>query len=260
MEFLNPRASRKKTKTNNLKFTIMKTTIFLAVLIAFSICVSAQNGAIHGKVFDEKGEPMYAVNVTIVDAASPIGATTDFDGNFKIKPLDAGTYSVEVSFIGYHASTVVGIKVSNNKITFLEDVNLTPDYILLGEAVVIDYVNKLVDPDEPQKMVIDNELILKTPSAKNPAMLARSYQSDVQVVDNQMVVRGSRPGSSSVYIDGMKVADEMSGIPSLAIGSLEIYTGGIPAKYGDVTGGVVMMTTKGYFDILNERKAAESRR
>jgi outer membrane receptor protein involved in Fe transport len=58
----------------------------------------------------------------------------------------------------------------------------------------------------------------------------------------------------------MKVADEMSGIPSLAIGSLEIYTGGIPAKYGDVTGGVIMMTTKGYFDILNERRAAESRR
>ncbi len=238
----------------------MKTTILIAVLVISSILMSAQNGAIYGKVYDEKGEPMYAVNISIIDAASQMGATTDFDGNFKIKPLDAGTYSIEVSFIGYHTSTVVGIKVSNNKITFLDDVKLTPDYILLTGVDVIEFQNKLVDPDEPQKMVIDNELILKTPSAKNPAMLARSYQSDVQVVGNQMVVRGSRPGSSSVYIDGMKVTDEMSGIPSLAIGSLEIYTGGIPAKYGDVTGGVVMMTTKGYFDILNERKAAESRR
>jgi outer membrane receptor protein involved in Fe transport len=75
-----------------------------------------------------------------------------------------------------------------------------------------------------------------------------------------MVVRGSRPGSSSVYIDGMKVSDEMSTLPSLGIGSMEIYTGGIPAKYGDVTGGVIMMTTKSYFDLVSERNAQNSRR
>ena len=238
----------------------MKTTILMAILMGVSICLSAQNGAIHGKEIDENGEPMYAVNVSIIDAASPMGATTDFDGNFKIKPLDAGTYTVSVFFIVYHTKEVLGVTVSNNKISFLEVVELTPDYIMLTGVDVIDYKIKLIDPDEPQKMVIDNAMILKTPATKNPAMLARAYQSDVQVVGNQMVVRGSRPGSSSVYIDGMKVKDEMSGLPSMAIGSLEIYTGGIPAKYGDVTGGVVMMTTKSYFDILNERKAAESRR
>lgn len=173
----------------------MKTTIFLAVLIMFSICVSAQNGAIYGKVYDENGEPMYAVNVSIIDAASPMGATTDTNGDFKIKPLDAGTYTVEISFISYHKSTILGVSVSNNKITFLEDVHLKPDYILLGGIDVIEFhTNKLIDPDEPQKMVIDNDMLLRTPSVKNPAMLARAYQSDVQIVGNQMVVRGSRPG------------------------------------------------------------------
>ena len=90
-------------------------------------------------------------------------------------------------------------------------------------------------------------------------MLAISYTSDIQESNNQMIVRGSRPGSSSVYVDGMKVSDETTSLPSMSIGSVEIYTGGIPAKYGDVTGGVVMMTMKGYFDILNERRASESR-
>jgi hypothetical protein len=33
-----------------------------------------------------------------------------------------------------------------------------------------------------------------------------------------------------------------------------IYTGGIPAKYGDTMGGVVVLETKGYFDLLRERK------
>lgn len=254
-------ASRRKTVLFNLKFTIMKTTILMAALMISSLIISAQNGAIHGKIYDENGDPMYAVNISILDGPTQSGTTSDFDGIFKVKPLDAGTYTLEISFMGYHPYKLMGVKVSNNKITFIDDVNMKPDYVLLdGVEVVAYHSNKLIDPDEPQKMVIDNEMILKTPAAKNPAMLARSYQSDVQVVGNQMVVRGSRPGSSSVYIDGMKVSDEMSGLPSLAIGGLEIYTGGIPAKYGDVTGGVVMMTTKGYFDLLNEWKAAESRR
>lgn len=233
----------------------------MAILMGVSICLSAQNGAIHGKVIDENGEPMYAVNVSIIDAASPMGATTDIDGNFKIKPLDAGTYTLAISYLGYADVRIMDINVYNNKITFVKDVELQlAAYVLEGEFNVIGWTEPIVNKDEPSKITVSNDIIIRTPATKNPAMLARAYQSDVQVVGNQMVVRGSRPGSSSVYIDGMKVKDEMSGLPSMAIGSLEIYTGGIPAKYGDVTGGVVMMTTKSYFDILNERKAAESRR
>ncbi|MBN2778694.1 MAG: carboxypeptidase-like regulatory domain-containing protein [Bacteroidales bacterium] len=239
----------------------MKTTILMAILMGVSICLSAQNGAIHGKIIDEYGEPMYAVNVNVIDAASPMGATTDFDGNFKIKPLDAGTYTLVISYVGYTDIRIMDIKVYNNKITFIKDTEIkVAPYVLDGDYTVIGWTEPIVNKDEPSKITVSNDIIIRTPASKNPAMLARAYQSDVQVVGNQMVVRGSRPGSSSVYIDGMKVKDEMSGLPSMAIGSLEIYTGGIPAKYGDVTGGVVMMTTKSYFDILNERKAAESRR
>lgn len=238
----------------------MKTTILFAVLMGVSICLAAQGGAIHGKIFDEKGEPVYSANISIVDGPTSTGTSSDFDGEYKIKPLNAGTYTMEISYLGYHPQKIVGVNVYNNKITFIEDVTLTPDAVMLTSVEVIEFRNKLVDPDEPQKMTIDNELIIKTPGSKSPAMLARSYQSDVQVVGNQMVVRGSRPGSSTVYIDGMKVSDEMSTLPSLGIGSMEIYTGGIPAKYGDVTGGVIMMTTKSYFDLVSERNAQNSRR
>lgn len=34
--------------------------------------------------------------------------------------------------------------------------------------------------------------------------------------------------------------------------NIKVYTGGIPARYGDVTGGVVAVETKGYFDVLKE--------
>jgi hypothetical protein len=238
----------------------MKTTLFLATLITISSCLFAQSSAIHGKVIDEFGEPMYSVNISVKGGSTTTGGTTDLDGNFRIKPLNAGTYNIEASFIGYDSVIITEVIVYNNQITFLDDIKLsTGAFLIKGEAVVYEYRQKLISKDEPSKIPISSEMIIKTPGPKNPAMLARAYQSDVQVVGDQMVIRGSRPGSSTVYIDGMRVTNEMSSLPSMGIGSMEIYTGGIPAKYGDVTGGVVMMTTKSYFDIVNERNAQDSR-
>ena len=47
----------------------------------------------------------------------------------------------------------------------------------------------------------------------------------------------------------------MGSIPGVAVQGLEAYTGGIPAKYGDTTGGVVVLETKGYCDLYYAWKA-----
>ena len=52
-------------------------------------------------------------------------------------------------------------------------------------------------------------------------------------------------------------ADNISSIPGAALRGLEAYTGGIPAKYGDTTGGVVVLETKGYFDLYYAWKARQ---
>jgi hypothetical protein len=235
----------------------MKTTILMAVLMGVSICISAQSGAIYGKVFDEFGNPAPLANITIVDGANIMGATSNAEGDFAIKPLNAGTYTVEISFIGLNTVTITGVLVYTNKITFLEDVFLTSDITMIGVVDIV-YYQDLISADEPQKMAIPSKMIMQSGGSKGVAAIVSRFITDAQIVDNQMVIRGSRPGSSTVYIDGMRVTNEMSSLPSLGIGSVEVYTGGIPSRYGDVTGGVVMMTMKGYFDILSERRVMES--
>jgi hypothetical protein len=235
----------------------MKTTILMAVLMGVSICISAQSGAIHGKVVDEFGDPAPLASIKLINGANVSGTTSDLEGLFKIKPLAAGTYTVEVSFIGYKTININGVNVSNNKITFLEDIVLTSDFTFI-EVIDIVYYKDLISADEPQKMEFPSKIIMQSGGSKGAAAIVTRLVSDAIIVNNQMVIRGSRPGSSTVYIDGMRVTDEMSSLPSLGIGSVEVYTGGIPSRYGDVTGGVVMMTMKGYFDILSERRATES--
>ena len=149
-----------------LNYTKMKATILLAVLIAFSGCLFAQSSAIHGKVYDELGEPVYSANISVIDGPTQTGATTDFDGRFKIKPLNSGTYTVEISYLGYSTERIEGVTVSNNKITFLDDINLVQSAIIGKEVIIREYREKLIDPDEPSKIAIGGDVILKTPGPK----------------------------------------------------------------------------------------------
>jgi outer membrane receptor for ferrienterochelin and colicin len=56
-------------------------------------------------------------------------------------------------------------------------------------------------------------------------------------------IRGSRSNATDYYIDGIRVNGSL--IPQSEIEQLQVITGGIEAKYGDVTGGLVSLTTKG---------------
>ena len=83
----------------------MHKNIILFLIVFFtSLNVFAQSGTLKGKVTDAMtGETIPMANVVVkMDGATIIGGASDFDGNFTIKPITPGTYSVEISFIGYN--------------------------------------------------------------------------------------------------------------------------------------------------------------
>ena len=57
-------------------------------------------------------------------------------------------------------------------------------------------------------------------------------------------MRGSRSNATTYYVDGIKVVGN-SNVPTSAIEQITVVTGGLPAKYGDATRGIVSITTKG---------------
>ena len=88
---------------------------------------------------------------------------------------------------------------------------------------------------------------------KNPQGLIAAIVPGVQSTgDGELYFRGSRSDASGFYIDGVKMQGDLANIPSSAIGSITAYTGGVPAKYGDATGGIVVIETKSYFDLLRQ--------
>lgn len=59
-------------------------------------------------------------------------------------------------------------------------------------------------------------------------------------------IRGARTENTYYYIDGVKVpAGAGTGLPKSAIEEVQVIAGGVPANYGDVTGGAINITTRG---------------
>ena len=60
---------------------------------------------------------------------------------------------------------------------------------------------------------------------------------------DDLSVRGSRTEGTIYFIDGVQVRGNL--LPESEIDQLQVITGGVDASYGDVTGGVISITTKG---------------
>jgi hypothetical protein len=230
----------------------MKRSIMLIAMLIVMISWSFAQGTgeIWGKVVDsETGNSIPGVNVVIRAGNTLLGAQTDVNGNFRLKGLAPGTYNLEFSFVGYGTGTLEKITVYADGYISTEDFALKPGVELTGAVI---YSERTVGLIIPKKMNYQD--IKDIPGKQDIKKIITLISPDVQKTeDGEMYFRGARSGDYVYYVDGIKVNAENFAIPTTAIGSMQVYTGGVPARYGDFTGGCVVIETQSYFDWLNSR-------
>ena len=91
--------------------------ILLLLFVTFSTVAFAQQrpGSLKGTVTEAStGETIPLANISIKDGAGSYvtGGSTDFDGKYNINPISPGTYTVEVSFMGFATITLKGVLIS----------------------------------------------------------------------------------------------------------------------------------------------------
>lgn len=69
---------------------------------------------------------------------------------------------------------------------------------------------------------------------------------------DEIYIRGSRNGTDAYYLDGIRISNP-DAIPKSFIGNVNVYTSGIPANYGDLTGGVISVESVSRYSIANDR-------
>lgn len=231
-------------------------TIILLGLIVVSGSIIAQTGTIKGIVKDrETGEPVPFASVYVEMGGVKIGDVTDFDGKYTVKPLNSGVHTVHVSYVGYNKVEMSDVEITPGQIAFV-NVDVTKN-IQLGVVVIerSKYEIPLINQHEPYVQAILPEELKYSPNRLEPIKVVATLPG-VKLADNgrDVYIRGARPQSTQFITDGMKSITGSIGIPGQAIGSIKVYTGGVPSQYGDVSGGVIVVETKSYFDLAKQYK------
>ena len=218
--------------------------IFATVLFWGNVSAQVGSGTLKGKVMDlDAGEPLpFASIVLFLNGNQVSGTNSDFDGNYTIKPIQPGSYDVLLSFVGYQSQKITGVVISANKIQFV-NAELSAG-VLMQEAEVIEYTVPLIDKDGGASGgTVTREDIDKMPGRSAASIATTVAGVGTAGTGGGISIRGARPSSTWIYIDGIKVRGSSS-LPKSAIEEVQVVTGGIPANIGDATGGVINISLR----------------
>ena len=220
------------------------TFLFAALLAVGSVSAQVGSGTLKGKVMDlDANEPLpFASVVIFLNGNQVSGTNTDFDGEYTIKPIQPGTYDVLFSFVGYQSRKITGVKITANKISFV-NAELSAG-VMMEEAEVVEYTVPLIDKDGGASGgTVTREDIDKMPGRSAASIATTVAGASTAGTGGGISIRGARPSSTWVYIDGIKVRGS-SALPKSAIEEVQVVTGGIPANIGDATGGVINISLR----------------
>lgn len=232
-------------------------TIFLFIFLSV-ISFSQNVGSLRGRIFNANdNKTLPGANVWVEVNGIKTGASTDKDGYFTIKPLNPGIYTVHISYIGFETVSITNVNVVADNLNQMRDIFLQEKGILIkGKlAVIVPDDRRLIDPESPSRMKFIKKDVDMIPESRDIASLIASASPDIYVSEDRKSIhfRGARNGTTAFIVDGIRHRGNEVNIPGGTIASMTVYRGGVPARYGDFTGGVVVIETMTYSDYINMR-------
>lgn len=228
-----------------------KNTIYSVFILLFSFffghCFSQSNdGEVRGRVIDSvTNAPLDMANIILMSGETVInGCYSEPDGYYIIKPVPPGTYNIRISFVGYGTKEIQHVIVGQNKATEL-DAALT--HTTLKLFTVSEYRNKLIDKYQVQTATTYDAEELKDSPTRTVNEKVSTTSGVFQADDGKSLnIRGARDDGTQYLVDGIKIVGPFT-IPYSAIDQITVLTGGVPAQFGDATGGIIVITTKSYW-------------
>jgi len=229
----------------------------LLLFVFTGLSGSAFAQEISGRVLDEKKEPLPSAAVQVYQGGILKGGNiTDYDGNYTIKPLDPGRYDVLILYTGYDSVKRTDVEVTPGSRTTQNITMQKPAGHQLATLIVTAYRKPLVDIDKPDKHILTKEEIAVVPTTQVADLVALNPGIQQSQRGGDIYAGGARNTGILYIVDGVQVDLEghnangslSTSAADMAQGSieqLEVITSGIPANYGDVSGGVVNITSRG---------------
>ncbi|MGE5681105.1 MAG: TonB-dependent receptor [Bacillota bacterium] len=231
---------------------------FLAFLSSL-VFGQSEHSVFKGRITDESGNPLAFANVVLKEINN--GSVTDNNGLFKIlaKP---GTYTVEISFIGYEKLT--------DKLTLVSGKTYQKDYRLKNTSFVIGGIevvanNEFIPITPETKTVISSGEIehIQAASLNDIVKLTPGVETTNPTFENpeKANIRKGDALGTQIMLDGVPVTNnanmqldigyttansgvDLRSIPAENIKEVEVIRGIPSAQYGDLADGLLIVKTK----------------
>jgi outer membrane receptor protein involved in Fe transport len=237
-----------------MKKIILLTVFLFSVFSAKSQTFPGANtlkGKITGVVIDSitKAPIDYAsVSLYKINSTKPLtGVLTDATGSFKLNEIQAGTYNVVISFIGYNNKTVKSVMTTDAKLDKeIGKVTLSPETNALKEVVVVGNTQQVTNKID--KIVYNVEKDMTSTGGNATDVLQKVPMVNVDINGN-VSIRGD--GNVRVLINGKpsgatsaNLSDVLKTIPADQIKNIEVVTSP-SAKYdAEGSAGIINIITK----------------
>lgn len=169
----------------------------LLFFLALPVYAYGQTGTIKGKIVDARtNEPLIGASVLI--QGTTIGAAADLDGNYIIRNVNAGSYTLIVSYVAYQSETRTGIGVEGNIETTV-DFLLTTDDLNLQEVEVVARANR----ESENILLMEQRQALIATQAVGARELSRKGIGDARAAVAQVSGISKQEGVKNVFVRGL---------------------------------------------------------
>ncbi len=228
--------------------------LFLILLLSLS-CMAVMAGNLKGNIIDkETREPLTGATVQVT--GTTLGAITDLDGNYQLN-LKPGTYSLQVSYIGYKTETVENLRIGDTDMVM--NFELAPDAEVLGEVQVVARKNlegeRALQMERRKATLAIENLGAKEMSLKGISSVQEGVKqiTGISIADaGQLIVRGLGDRYSTTTLNGLPIASPnpdnklipLDLFPSSTVQNITVSKVYDAATFADYSGAHIDISTK----------------
>ncbi|MBV6511538.1 MAG: hypothetical protein FMNOHCHN_01019 [Ignavibacteriaceae bacterium] len=236
----------KERYMNTLPYVRFSRILFFMLMMLSVTSLAQTRSKIQGTVKDaQTGEPVFGANVILLDTY--LGAATDINGRYFIINVPVGTYTVQVSSIGYTKRAVANVVVSADKVSTV-DFEIS-SAVLQSEEVVVTAKKNTLNTEVANTITVITADQLENTTAMREVSSFLEKQPGVSVENGFLQIRGGSADQTGTFVNGMAYNNAATGnaetsVPLSSIEQVSLLSGGFNAEYGNFRSGLINITTK----------------
>jgi hypothetical protein len=218
--------------------------LLLFLVPAHPVSAAAPGGTISGIVLSTDGAVLPGVSVLL--PGSSLGAITDGQGQFALRNVPPGNYTIKALKMGFESQEKRGIAVTSGAVITV-NFSLRETAVMRLKEITVEGQRKFINKESSTtRQTVRRQDLESLPV--DTIKEAIGLKAGVVLQAGELHFRGGRGNEVLFQIDGIPVRDPLGGrtvdVAAGALAEAEALLGGLDAEYGNAQSGVVNISTR----------------